>query len=85
MKENLTPNVLYSTTDDDAIVIVAKEVEDHWVSRNIYPVSNKHIQTMLKKKFMEYKTLKNTGVAKRKQPSYARNCEKLNVYVREII
>ena len=57
------------TNYDDAIRMVAGEVQNHWIQRNVYPVSQKHIVTKLKARFTEYKTLKNTGVAKRKQPS----------------
>ena len=45
----------------------------------MYPVSQKHIATKLKARITEYKTLKNTGVAKRKQPSYLKKCTSLNV------
>lgn len=72
------------TSYEDAIQLVSDEVRNHWIQRNVYPVSKKHVKTKLKARFSEYKTLKNTGAAKRKQPSYIKKCSTLNIEMEKL-
>ena len=52
-------------TFQDATVVVAHKLYDHWVSRNIYPITWQGIKKKLNKEFQEIRKLSRTSMNKK--------------------
>ena len=57
--------VAETKTFDAAVADVASSLHDHWVSRNIYPVTRQMVKNKLSKEIVEFRYLTRTHMSKR--------------------